>query len=38
LATEQALRQLQDRQPLFKAGHENQNAPPTEPSGHDESA
>lgn len=37
-ATEQAFRQLRDRQPLFKAEHEIQKLPPTEPTGHDESA
>ncbi|MBV9999081.1 MAG: LarC family nickel insertion protein [Verrucomicrobia bacterium] len=38
LATEQAFRQLRDRQPWFKAEHENQKVPPTELPGHDESA
>jgi uncharacterized protein (TIGR00299 family) protein len=38
LATEQAFRQIRERQPLFKAEPENQNFPPSEHSGHDERA
>jgi uncharacterized protein (DUF111 family) len=38
LATEEALRQLGERQPPFDADHENQKPSSTEHSGHDESA
>lgn len=38
IATEQALRQMRERQPSFKVEPENQEFPLTEPSGHDESA
>jgi pyridinium-3,5-bisthiocarboxylic acid mononucleotide nickel chelatase len=38
LAAEQALRQIRERQPSFKAEPENQKFPSTEDSGHDESA
>jgi uncharacterized protein (TIGR00299 family) protein len=38
IATEQALRQMRERQPSFDAEHENQKSRSTEHSGHDESA